>query len=144
LASLRLPDWEQRLSDFIAAGQTRAFEWGAWDCVLMGTACAAAITGEDKAAAFRGQYSDERGARRVLRELGKGTLLRTVNHHFAPKPPAMAHRGDLIWHAGAVGVCLGKAAAFITDPEVMDAMGAARLGQFVLIPRADWQRAWGV
>lgn len=141
---MRLPDWEERLADFIAAGQTRAFEWGAWDCVLMATACAAAITGEDKAAAFRGAYTTRRGAARILRTLGQGTLLRTVNHNFAPKSPAYARRGDLIWHRGAVGVCIGKAAAFITDPARMDAIGAPRLGNFVLLPRADWQRAWGV
>ena len=140
----RLPDWEQRLADFIAAGEHRAFEWGAWDCILFATACAAAITGEDKAAAFRGAYRDRRGAARVLRTMGQGTLLRTVNHHFARKPVTYARRGDLIWHRGSVGVCLGRAAAFITDPARMDAIGAPRLGHFVLLPRADWRRAWEV
>jgi len=140
----RLPGWEQRLNDFIAENRDRPFEWGQWDCILFATAAAAAITGEDKAAPFRGQYSDELGAREVLRELGKGTLLRTVNHYFAKKPVTYALRGDLVWHEGCVGVCLGSAAAFVTDPELMDELGAARHGHYVLLPRAMWQKAWAV
>lgn len=140
----RLPNWETRLHDFMAAGRDREFAWGEWDCILFATAAAEAITGVDKAASFRGQYSDELGAREILRTLGKGTLLATVNHHFEAKPPAYAVRGDLIWHAGCVGVCMGGDAAFVTDPEIMDAIEAPRVGNFVMIPRPMWQRAWAV
>lgn len=140
----RLPDWETRLHDFMAANRDRAFAWGEWDCILFATAAAEAITGIDKADAFRGKYSDEAGARTILRELGQGTLLKTVDHHFEPKPVSYAVRGDLIWHAGCVGVCLGNAAAFVTDPELMDALEAPRVGGFVMLPRADWQKAWAV
>jgi hypothetical protein len=138
---MRLPDWEQRLADFIAENRDRPFAWGEWDCILFACAAAAAITGEDKAAEYRGRYTTERGARAILREIGAGTLLRTVNANFTRKPPAFAQRGDLVWHAGCVGVCLGKAAAFLTEP---DAMAAARMGQLVMIPRAEWSRAWEV
>jgi hypothetical protein len=140
----RLPDWERRLSQFIADNRDREFAWGDWDCILFATACAAELTGEDHAAPFRGQYSDRRGARRVLREIGQGTLLRTVDHHFKRKPASFAQRGDLVWHAGCVGVSLGKAAAFITDPVAMDALEAPRVGGFAMLPRTDWQKAWTV
>lgn len=142
--SNRLPGWEVRLHDFMLANRDRAFAWGEWDCILFACAAAEAITGVDKAAAYRGRYSDARGAALALRELGQGTLLKTVDHEFEAKPVARAIRGDMIWHAGCVGVCLGSAAAFVTDPEIMDAIQAPRNGGFVMLPRTDWQKAWAV
>lgn len=144
MTSARLPDWEVRLHDFMAANRDREFAWGEWDCILFACAAAEAITGHDAAAAYRGQYSDEKGARAILRKLGKGTLLATVDHEFEAKPVTYAIRGDLIWHAGCVGVCMGATAAFVTDPEIMDALGGQRVGGFVMLPRAEWQRAWAV
>lgn len=140
----RLPGWETRLSNFMQANQHRAFEWGQWDCILFATAAAAAITGEDRGAAYRGRYTDNAGARAMLRELGKGTLLCTVDSQFARKPVGNAQRGDLVWRDGAVGVCLGEVAAFLTDPKLLEIYAAPRLGNFVLIPRRFWQKAWAV
>lgn len=142
--SERLPDWEARLHDFMLANREREFAWGEWDCILFACAAAEAITGVDKAAAYRGQYSDEAGSRAILRKLGKGTLLLTVDHEFEAKPVGYAVRGDLIWHAGCVGVCMGAAAAFVTDPELTEALGGQRVGGFVMLPRSDWQKAWAV
>lgn len=143
-APVRFPDWEERLTNFMTANRDREFAWGEWDCILFACAAAEAITGHDAAAAYRGRYSDERGARAILRKLGQGTLLATVDANFVPKPVARAIRGDLIWHAGCVGVCLGGTAAFVTDPELMDAISAPRIGGFAMLPRAEWQRAWSV
>lgn len=140
----RLPDWETRLHDFMLANRDREFAWGQWDCILFACAAAEAITGVDKAATYRGRYSDEKGARAILRKQGKGTLLATVDHEFEAKPVAYAVRGDLIWHAGCVGVCMGGTAAFVTDPVLMDALEAPRIGGFVMLPRSDWQKAWAV
>lgn len=142
--STRLPDWETRLHDFITANRDREFAWGEWDCILFACAAAEAITGHDAAAEYRGQYSDEKGARAILRKLGAGTLLATIDANFESKPVPYAMRGDLVWHDGCVGVCMGAAAAFVTDPTAMDEMGAARIGGFVMVPRAHWQRAWSV
>jgi hypothetical protein len=140
----RLPGWETRLHDFMLANRERAFAWGEWDCILFACAAAEAITGHDAAAAYRGKYSDETGARAILRRLGQGTLLATVCHEFEAKPVAYAVRGDLIWHAGCVGVCMGATAAFVTDPDMMDALEAPRNGGFVMLPRPMWQKAWAV
>jgi hypothetical protein len=140
----RLPDWEQRLSNFLTAHQHRPFEWGQWDCILFACAAVAEMTGHDAAAAYRGRYTDAQGAALALRELGKGTLLKTVDHEFEAKPVARAIRGDLIWHAGCVGICVGANAAFLTDPALDDIAGAPRLGSYVLLPRALWQKAWSV
>lgn len=140
----RLPDWEQRLADFIAANSERAFAWGEWDCILFACASAHAITGIDKAAEYRGRYSNQTGARAVLRDPGKGTLLKTIDHHFERVPVGRAMRGDLIWRDGCVGVCLGANAAFLSVPELLDEHDAPRLGNFVLLPRPLWQKAWRV
>lgn len=140
----RLPDWEQRLSDFLVKHEQRPFEWGQWDCILFACAAVEAMTGHDAAAEYRGRYSDEVGAREALREIGQGTLLRTVDANFARTPVSYALRGDLVWHAGCVGVCLGRSAAFLTDPALADLAGVPRIGSYVMVPRALWQKAWAV
>lgn len=132
----RLPDWEDRLSDFLAANMARPFEWGQWDCILFATACAAEITGTDKAAAFRGQYIDREGAARTLRTIGQGTLLKTIDHHFERKPVGMAQRGDLVWAENAVGICAGSNGWFVGEEGSHQGL--------VRIPRGQWQRAWTV
>ena len=140
----RLPDWEQRLSNFLAAHQSRPFAWGEWDCILFACAAAEAITGHDAAADYRGRYSTRRGAARILRCLGQGTLLATVDAQFPAKPVGRAIRGDLVWHAGCVGVCLGSNAVFLTDPALADLASVPRHGSYVMVPRALWEKAWDV
>lgn len=141
---MRLTDWEERLSRFMLDNREREFSWGDWDCILMACAAAEALTGEDRAAGYRGSYSDSAGARKALRDLGKGTLLRTVDAEFKRKPVGYAQRGDLVWRDGCVGVCLGATAAFLTEPHMLDIHGAPRLGNMLLLPRSFWQKAWAV
>lgn len=140
----RLPDWEQRLGEFMAANRDREFAYGQWDCILFACAAAEALTGRDEAADFRGRYKTAKGARAILRERGAGTLLRTVDRHFRRKGVGYAQRGDLIWFGGAVGVCLGATAAFLSEPRLLAKVNAPRLGSMVLLPRRLWQKAWSV
>ena len=140
----RLPDWERRLHDFIAENRDRPFEWGAWDCALFATACAAAITGHDAAAAYRGTYDSRAGSARALRELGNGTLLRTVNASFAEKPVSMALRGDLVWCDGSLGVCMGPNALFVGEERLAESAGVTMREGLITIPRREWSRAWAV
>ena len=132
----RLPDWEERLVAFMAEHRARPFEWGAWDCALYATACAAELTGTDKAADFRGAYSTREGAALALRELGKGTLIATLDSLYPPKPASKAVRGDLVGAFGAIGVCMGGYGLFVGEEG--DAAGLLK------IERAEWERAWGV
>jgi hypothetical protein len=138
----RLPDWEESLSNFLTANEHRPFEWGQWDCILFACAAAEVMTGRDAAAEYRGRYNDAAGAALALRELGQGTLIKTIGHEFDEKPVARAIRGDLVWHAGCVGICLGGNAAFLTDPALADLAGVQRRGSYVMVPRALWLRAW--
>lgn len=129
---MRRSDWEARLQAFIEANRDRPFEWGEWDCILMATACAAELTGVDKAADFRGQYTDKLSAAKVLREIGEGTLLRTISARFEPKPPGMAQRGDIVAVRASCGVCVGADGLFVSDEGLIP------------LPRADWTGAWTV
>ncbi|UAB76949.1 hypothetical protein INR77_08820 [Erythrobacter sp. SCSIO 43205] len=142
--AVRLPNWEMALSAFMQENQWRTFKWGEWDCILFATAAAKVITGEDRGADYRGRYSDQKGARQALRDIGKGTLLRTVDANFVRKPVGNAQRGDLVWRDGCVGICLGSTAAFLTDDKLLEIAGAPRLGNFLLLPRRFWQKAWAV
>jgi len=141
---MRLPDWEQRLGAFMAQNRDRPFEWGRWDCVLFATACADELTGTDEAAEFRGQYDSRKGSAAILREKGKGTLLRTMDAHFRRKKPGFAQRGDLVWFAGSVGVCVGAQALFVGEERLAEAAGVVMREGLVSIPRALWEKAWAV
>jgi hypothetical protein len=140
----RFPDWERRLHDFIADNLDRPFQWGEWDCALFATACAAAITGHDAAAAYRGTYDSRTGSARALRELGQGTLLRTMNASFTPKSVGQAGRGDLVWHNGSIGVCMGRVALFVGEERLADSGMAVMREGLIQIERRHWTRAWAV
>jgi hypothetical protein len=62
----RLPDWPQRLWRAREARKASPLVWGALDCALYGADLVEAETGEDLARGFRGSYSDEAGARRIM------------------------------------------------------------------------------
>lgn len=141
---MRLRGWEARLAAFVTDAGGKPFAYGEHDCILFGTAGAAAITGEDAAAAYRGQYSDRKGAAAILKRLGKGTLLRTIDASFARKPVAFAQRGDLVEFKRSIGICLGADAAFVSDAALLDVTGLRSLGHLVMVPRALWTRAWAV
>lgn len=129
----RLPDWERRLGEFVAAHTETEFVWGATDCALWSLEAAEAITGEHPAPEYLGAYSTREGAAEALREKGKGTLVRTMNSLFERRPVGKARRGDLVMVQNAIGICMGNFGLFLTEDE-----GVTRLH------RADFQRAWSI
>ena len=131
----RLPDWEARMSTILDVNASRPFHWGEWDCALFAGTIAAAITGVDKVSEFRGgKYSDERGAAKALRKFGRGTLMKTIDGLYTRKSLSHVHRGDIVWHKGAVGICIGAFGLFLPP----DGGGYAR------VPLADLEIAWEV
>lgn len=129
---MRLPDWEARLHDFMVANEKAVFKWGKCDCILFACSAAHAITGEDKAKGYRWKYRNAEGAARMLRELGQGTLEKTIDANFERIPVGRAGRGDIVFHQNSAGVCLGAFAAFVTHDGL------------VRVPRAEWALAWRV
>lgn len=141
---MRHPDWENRLQAYLSSVTNEPFEYGKHDCILFGCAAAKAMTGVDHAAEYRGRYSDAEGAAQALRDLGKGTLLRTVDAVFKRKPAPKAQRGDLVWFKGSVGVCVGASAFFVGEERLFEATGLPIRSGLISIPRADFEKAWAV
>jgi hypothetical protein len=140
----RLPDWEELLSGYLADNAARPFSWGDNDCILFACGAVEAMTGVDPAADYRGQYSDREGAALALREIGKGTLVKTMDATFKRKPVGMAQRGDIVMFRGAAGVCVGAVALFVGEEHLLDAVPVPPREGLVPIPRALWERAWAV
>lgn len=139
----RLPDWEARLSAYLADRHARSSFGYAHvddpdqdDCCTFGGGAVLAMTGIDPMPEFRGRYRTARGSLRALRRHGAGTLEATLDGKFGRVRPSFAQRGDLVMVNGMMGVCVGA-----------DAMLVGRDGEregLVRFGRADWQAAWAV
>lgn len=129
----RLPDWERRLSAYLAEPGRDVFEWGRQDCALFAAGAVEAVTGVHPFPEVAGTYSDAEGAAEVLRGLG-GTLFRTIDSAFPRKEPGFAQRGDLVFAQKAVGVCMGARGVFLQ----LDFPG------FAFLPRDTFTHAWEV
>lgn len=106
----RLPDWPTRLAEFIEARRERAFSWGESDCCLFVCDGVEAITGVDPGARWRGLYSSEKGARRLMRDNGGVAGLASLAFG-SPAPGALAGRGDVVLidtpDGEALALCIG-------------------------------------
>ena len=99
---MRHPDWQIRIIKTIQAASERPFCWGENDCSLfVADACLAACD-KDPAAAYRGRYSTEIGAKRVLAKT-HGDIPAALDALFARIPVAMAQRGDALVFDGPQG-----------------------------------------
>jgi hypothetical protein len=133
----RLPDWEARLSAYLAPLMDgAAFVWGKTDCALVTADAVLAMTGEDIAAPFRGKYSTAAGSARALKRYGAGDLKATFDTLLPPKPIGYARRGDVVMSDGAVGICIGGTALFIGERDGVDGL--------YRVDRAEWSDAWSV
>lgn len=92
---MRQPDWQSRLTAYLAASAQKEFQEGAHDCALFAAGAVAAITGHDYAAVYRGRYTTTRGGLRVLRRDGFADHVALAASHLAEKPIARANPGDL-------------------------------------------------
>jgi len=131
----RYPDWETRLAAYLEGLRDKEFAWGKLDCAIFAGGAVKAMTGVDPMRGLRG-YSSEEGAARVLKERGKGTLIRTVNSMFQRVPVGFAHRGDLVLVEGGLAVAMGDVALQVGRDR--DREGLIRR------PRAQWAKAWTV
>lgn len=106
----RLEDWPTRLANFVEARRERAFCWGGSDCALFVCDAIEAMTGTDPGGRWRGLYSSEKGARRVLRDNGgvRGIATLVLGE---PCSPAIAGRGDVVLietpGGEALAICIG-------------------------------------
>lgn len=117
----RLPDWPQRLSEFIESRRHAPFVWGGNDCCRFAAGAVRAMTGTDPMAGYC--YRDEREARALIE--GAGNIESLLCERLGVPLPAVAHamRGDVVIadldHGPTVGVLLGRMAAYAGDTGVL-------------------------
>lgn len=134
---MRLPDWEQRLIEYLTPLMEAAeFRWGQLDCALFVADAVLDMTGEDIAAPFRGRYSTAVGSARALKRYGSGDLKSTFDTLLPARPIGYARRGDVVMSDGAVGICMGAFALFIGERDGFDALYRC--------DRSEWSHAWSV
>lgn len=106
--------WEQRLVETTTAKLRKPWAWGEHDCVICAADCILAVTGEDLAEEFRGQYDNEREAWDLLARLGYPDLGALVSSRLPEIEPRDAGRGDVVLMSGEEGdfiaVCDGRTA----------------------------------
>lgn len=107
---VRFPDWPVRLAAFVEARRERAFSWGESDCCLFVCDGVVAMTGVDPGARWRGLYSTEKGARRLLRD-NDGVSGLAALAFGVPVVAALAGRGDVVLidtpSGEALALCIG-------------------------------------
>lgn len=111
----RFPDWPKRLDQAIEAGRSKPFVWGSHDCVLFAADVVLALTGEDLAAQWRGQYDSAETALRAIHK-GGGLITMAADALGEPVPVLSARRGDVVLYRDergpSLGICLDRKCAF--------------------------------
>jgi hypothetical protein len=137
----RVPNWEAALAEWQETALTRKFEWGKFDCALASCDAVMALTGVDPGMAFRGTYSTEAEAQKLLGTEGLGGFAASIARQcgMPEAAPSFAHRGDVVLvdneaPGGALGVVdlSGRFAWCVLDRGL------------VRIPMGCWLRAWRV
>ena len=132
----RLPDWEERLSDWIAECAGASFEWGKLDCLMFAAGGIKAVTGYDPGKGHRGKYDSLTSSVRYLKKLGADSAVDYLDKTFPKVPPSFARRGDLVSMGGNAGICFGTVGLFIGFENEEPGL--------IRIPFAEWQSAWAI
>lgn len=131
----RLPDWQQRLTDYLRAHHARPFAWGRWDCAIFTAGAVRAMTGRDPMRGLRGYRTLAEGLRKA-RARGLEDHVAAVAATFPEIHPAFAGPGDIAVVPGAPGLALG----LVQGPQVY-VLGDRGLG---LMSLTEAQRAFRV
>jgi len=107
---MRLPDWEERLTEFLRERRDMPFTWGRNDCALFACDAVLAMTGTDLAEWFRARpYATALEAARRIRQFTDGGSLSDVARRLAERHsieeigPAFATLGDVVLADGPAG-----------------------------------------
>lgn len=143
----RLKGWEERLNAVFREWRRAPHAWGSRDCLLFPCAAVEALLGVDLAAQWRGKYSDERGALRLLRRVGGADLevalpaiaaARAGELGSAEVTQRFARRGDVAAIEGLAHQCLA-----VVDPSGR-ALAAFGLNGLERMPLERGLRFWSV
>lgn len=104
----RRPDWQARLTAYLAEVRARPFA-DDWHCALFAAGGVEAMTGMDLAAPYRGRWTTPRGGLRVLRRSGFADHLALAGVHLPEILPSEAWPGDVAAvDEGALGIVQGR------------------------------------
>lgn len=115
----RHADWQSRLSEAVAKDRFGPFVWGETDCTQRAFDAISAVIDVDYGALYRGNYSDAKGALRILRKVDKvKTPAELMAKWFGEtKPIAFARKGDIVTcDPAAVGFDLQDGTAAFGPP----------------------------
>lgn len=140
----RLDQWPEKLAEHWDATAGMPGAWGTRDCATAFFDAVAAITGEDLIAEFRGRYTTELGAAKLLRKQGCDTIEQFAEKLFRDRgieelpTVRLAGRGDAVVLDTQDGPALGMVA--------LDGMHAitVSLEAAVAVPLAQCRRAWRI
>lgn len=93
---MRVKGWEQRLWKVTNDLLSEPFAWGRNDCCLFASDCIMAVTGEDLGAEFRGTYSTEREAKKILASLDCKNVGDLASRYLPEIKVSLAQRGDIV------------------------------------------------
>lgn len=136
----RLPDWQRRLTEYLASVARAPFEPGRFDCALFAAGAVEAQTGTDLARAWRGRYDDLSGGLQTLVEAGFEDHLALVASLLPELPPAEARPGDIA--ALRIGGANLETLAVVQGAQAYVPVEGGR--GFVLLPMTLATRAWRV
>jgi hypothetical protein len=96
--------WHTRhFHDFLYTSADKPFKWGEWDCALFAADAIKSFTDVDLADDFRGKYTTQTGAFKLIKKLTGGTTVADAAAYCAQKHsleehtyPLMCKRGDLV------------------------------------------------
>lgn len=100
----RLPDWRNRLDEYLASCLNRKYRPGRFDCAMFAAGAVFSLTGYDPAEQFRGRYRTIRAGQ----ELAGGSHVAYAEALFPARPSILDARvGDLAVLGDALGVVVG-------------------------------------
>lgn len=132
MTAARLPDWQSRLAELIAARRAAPFAWGKNDCCTFACDCVRAMTGHDPARGLRG-HRTAKDAAAALRD--NGGLRALANARLgAAIAPAEAQVGDI-----GLATVEGRPALVVCGGSAWTGPGKEGL---VSVPMSSVMRAW--
>ena len=123
------------LNEYLRSNDGRAYRLGEWDCAIYVFAHVEAQTGVDHIAEYRGLYSTEAEAKKLMKKFDRVATVRTLANKKLGEsiPPAFARTGDIVSRGGSLGILYADRAIFLAE-----STGYER------IPRALLDRAWSI
>lgn len=115
---MKKQNWKKELIKYIEQCHRKEFSYGLIDCCTFTADAVKAMTGIDYMEEFRGKYTTKNEALSALKNIGSGTLLKTMKDKLG----AFVKRGkfgDVAYMQGrdgpTLGICLGAESIFIGE-----------------------------